>query len=376
MNIQCKHTNKLYNKMHNWQYTIKDIDAVLKRNKNSKNLIKIRREVGVDKNKKNTFNACTVLELKKLIDRREPNTTYHEIFNTMTKVFFDIDSFPPDHEKMITMNIIKTFKQVCPYSGHISYIVCSSTSSKKGSAHVIFPQLCVSTDVMRKFILPQMSEISPYIDQYVDAAVYRKNGQLRCLNSIKYERIGGTISTRQKICKNAEYNIDTFNSSCISLCDNCINLNLQYSTDYVDKNFEINCNYTPSQVGTIKREIRSTFKNAIMVNQIKNTLVELRKVKPYFCIICNRVHQNENPYCTIRMNGDVLYRCRRYSDKKASKCICNIGSVINDSYNNINSDEDNTDSCYINNDNDRKIELPCDILDKLVEFDKKRYNVV
>lgn len=360
--------------MFNWQYTIKNIDKILNRNKGNKNLIKIRREVGIDKNKKNTFNACTVLELKKLIDRKEPNTTYHEIFNTMTKVFFDIDSFPPEQEKTIAMSIIDAFKQICPYSGHISYIVCSSTSSKKGSVHIIFPQLCVSIDVMRKFILPQMSEISPYVDKYVDSAVYRKNGQLRCLNSIKYERINGTISTRQKVCKNAQYNIDTFNSSCISLCGNCINLNLQYNTDYANKDFEINCSYTPSQVGTIKREVRNVFRNAVVVKEIKNTLVELRKVKPYYCIICNRVHQNENPYCTIRMNGDVLYRCRRYNDKKVSKCICNIGNVHDSNESSVDNASDNddiTDLCY----NNRNVEQPCDILDELVKFDKKRYNL-
>ena len=51
--------------------------------------------------------------------------------------------------------------------------------------------------------------------------------------------------------------------------------------------------------------------NAYKITKINDGLIVLQRNRPSNCIICNRIHENENPYLRINNNGQIYFLCRR-----------------------------------------------------------------
>lgn len=49
-----------------------------------------------------------------------------------------------------------------------------------------------------------------------------------------------------------------------------------------------------------------------MFNYILNNMIILKRIKPFFCPDCKRIHEKQNPY-VFSLNNIIYYHCRRSS---------------------------------------------------------------
>lgn len=57
-------------------------------------------------------------------------------------------------------------------------------------------------------------------------------------------------------------------------------------------------------------------KSIFSIREANGGIVSLTKKQSYRCIICQRKHDNENPFLSISGNGNVRYHCRRAEDSR------------------------------------------------------------
>jgi len=65
-----------------------------------------------------------------------------------------------------------------------------------------------------------------------------------------------------------------------------------------------------------------------IVRDVKGSIISLKRLKPSFCKICERVHEHENPYLLV-IDDNVYFYCRRNTDKNLplGKININLGGV-------------------------------------------------
>lgn len=65
-----------------------------------------------------------------------------------------------------------------------------------------------------------------------------------------------------------------------------------------------------------------------VVEEVKGGLILLKRLRPSYCNLCHREHHNDNPYLTVRENGDVYFHCRRATNDNGKYQICHIDGIV------------------------------------------------
>lgn len=260
------------------------------------------------------------------------NRCYFEvIFNRRRKPYFDIDI--PAKEvndngvniiNTLITSLIKVLNRLYSININISddILIFSSNGEDKYSYHVIVDNYCVLDNTQCKIIYQEVIKLLPdNIIGYIDNAVYNSTQQFRMLWSHKPN------STRIKIMNTEwrynntiiRYNItepkEQLKHSLITLCDKCRPLE-EINTSLPIKSF-------PAETYDVA-DIKSMLNDEVKIRDIRGNIVILQRVKPSYCVICNRMHDRENPYLLI-LNGKVRYYCRR-----GDKNYVVIGKIGND----------------------------------------------
>lgn len=265
--------------------------------------------------------------------------------NRRQKPYFDIDMDLIDkeigHSREQKLNIslticisvknsiLKEFKQI----SDDQIIIMKSPDINKRSFHIIVKGHCViNSDANRKFYNIIKENIPEPWRIYMDDSMYKSIQQFRLFMSTKLDKSRIKQFDYEQSNWKAEALSenplrDLFYDSLISYTDDCLLLPIELNEEETicyDK-IEIN----NEDINKLKLIIKNMpFSNCFDINEIKETMVIMRRLMPSYCECCKTVHDNENPFIYITLYGNVKFHCRRGKDKLL------IGSLNNDFNNN------------------------------------------
>lgn len=82
----------------------------------------------------------------------------------------------------------------------------------------------------------------------------------------------------------------------------------------VEKIYELLLNFS-SQMNQRKLTINQL---PFEIQENKDNMILLKRTRPSFCVLCNRVHEHQNPYLLVfGTNGAVYYNCRRNENNRS-----------------------------------------------------------
>lgn len=217
-------------------------------------------------------------------------------------------------------------------------IYCSSRPGKESYHVVVNGWMHNDNKDAKNFAKQVKSRLSSYASDYVDMSVYKPNQQFRLLHCSKLRidnmkkpvpqwNTGKYIITYPPV-KNM---YDEFAYSMVGVVFGC-NMLPPFSDpeDVQHEEFELGTDgklrpvpkrtYDEREVVLTKEHIdkcmdelyRLTGEPDIFtVRCTDKSLISLTKKRPYLCPICNRRHENENPFITVSPKGRAKYYCRR-----------------------------------------------------------------
>lgn len=286
----------------------------------------VRREVG----KNQSYAEVNIHQLHLLLTTSaSSSTSYHEVcyYTGTAKPRFDIEGiFLSESEcRAVKDELLKNLEAVLRRSidedfSFKVYDSCGSVMNRfKMSMHVvcngIHHNVVKSSD---SFCLRVIGLIDRQYTEYFDKAVYGKNHSLRVLGCWK--------DNRRKVPLNAEpstyeLTIEDLAASLVTYSRNSTSLN-NVSSLVEDDKAPVDL---PENILTIvQKNIPSEFKyrNALVYHRDKTVIydVNLTRLRPSFCNMCNRVHEKDNTlmiHVEVQPDGQVsvALRCRRQSTK-------------------------------------------------------------
>lgn len=155
---------------------------------------------------------------------------------------------------------------------------------------------------------------------YIDQAVYSSFQQFRIAGCCKrgtgrYKeplpnfKIGD-IEYSHVFANPDNWKIETLQESLVGVVNGCIQLpNLIQEKDREYKTIYV----TDDGIETINYHIKNTLQNAFTVRGDIDSMTCLKRNCPSYCKLCDRIHESENAYLTIR-NCKLYFHCRRCQD--------------------------------------------------------------
>lgn len=175
-----------------------------------------------------------------------------------------------------------------------------------------------------------------YFSEYIDHAVYSNFQQFRIVgcekpgnNRPKLFRSKfklGTKTYEHVFSDDEMLDIDRdmviFKESLVSFTSNCKMLPM--FSEIKKKNFTQNTNEITEEEANLAFSMLSD-KHFYTIKDITNVII-LKRLKPSYCVLCERIHQNENPFITI-FKDNVYFYCRRNIEGKRIKLGTLYGKI-------------------------------------------------
>lgn len=319
--------------------------------------IKFRYEYLYNNIEKNIFiylqNWNQLINLYKIIPEKDRH--FYEIIDEKCKFFLDLDAKYEDIDKKEWEDDIKFIKQElkCFFDKVFKKNVCileyqsfPTEYEKKYSCHLIIPDYCFYADDCKNIINMFINTINIKYKNIIDDKVYGKRRMLRIEGSTKINSnrkkvyINNVKNNTQLIClegliTNLE-NTELLNTT--SFIHNVMNREIK--DNYEEKRivFRQNSNktnYTENDILFIKNNykkiinivnkwhhdninVRNSNDDIFIFNYILNNMIILKRIKPFLCPDCKRIHEKQNPY-VFSFNNNIYYHCRR-STKPVKIC--------------------------------------------------------
>ncbi len=154
-----------------------------------------------------------------------------------------------------------------------------------------------SCEMLANTVCEKVSKRHPTVASLIDTVVYKKLQMFRVEGSTKYAQRRWKYVTGTKELSSLE----DFKKGIISYVDECYHIDEER---VVDTMLDIGVYYFADH--NIKKNSCKTIPNGFVVRKTLGNLVVLDRVRPSFCDICKRVHDNEGAYIV----GQRFY-CRR-----------------------------------------------------------------
>lgn len=259
---------------------------------------------------------------------RNPQKPYFDIDIPIGVVSDDKHLTKTDAEELkrqVLVGILKEFD----YLAEENILIFTSHSDEKYSYHIIVDNWCVTDHEENKIFCEKvMKHVEPRLSLFIDALVYKSIQQLRIFECHKFG------STRTKILdpkckwKPSEKPISDAHKYALILGGSLVG-----NTSY--------CRITPSLKPPVPPRKKWDGKETILeeedpskcldlmaklagldssrdmsfpyrVLSVKGSLILLKRLKPSHCRICDRVHENENPYLiVVGRRRKIYFNCRR-----------------------------------------------------------------
>lgn len=285
-----------------------------------------------------------------------PNRNFYEIIigEFAQKPHFDVDI--KKKEISTEENIIELAEKVKDSLINTIFLVCDENSIKldiakdiliyqshsddyeKCSFHIVVHHYCHTNNHQALAFYKKIVELMPdKYSKYIDHSVYSSKQNFRLLGN---QKIG---SGRPKMFQNRMryqgkyikhiYDVDFKNEidlekklnlekleclkeSLVSWVNDCEYLpSFQREEERTKKqNYEDLGDLSPETVKEAEKFIGNK-DFPFIVRDIKGSVISLRRLRPSFCDICDRIHENENPYMLV-VENNVYFCCRRNKNKK------------------------------------------------------------
>lgn len=257
------------------------------------------------------------------------------------KPYFDIDidlcdkESPYTRQQMIHIaeqlpdaiinSISKEFPQIDVDN---SIAVFDSHSENKRSFHIIVFKWCVvNCEANRKFFEKAMLHVPTPWKRFIDKTMYKSVQYFRLYMSTKYGkgRIKNYNSTHSRWRPTSDNPVmETFLNSIVSYTEDC---NLIPFDEDVERfpTFEKAEISAEDEAKVAKVISTMPYASCFCISEFKDGFVVMRRLMPSYCSVCEKVHENENPFAYVSMSGNVYVSCRR-TDK--SSLIGNINDAV------------------------------------------------
>jgi hypothetical protein len=254
---------------------------------------------------------------------------YEVIFgNLPQKPHFDIDidlnRFNVDKDEILN-NVLKSIKNNLKIVGIElnecrDVMIFSSHSAIKISFHIVIDNYCHSdNNEAKQFYKKVLEELPKEYCNYVDHAVYSKTQQFRMVGCQKYGSNRPKIFMKEKYefietPENPKHELNmTLSASLVSNTSYCKLLPSFFSED--DKPQRTFVDDVSDQDIKNATQLLLDEKSTYKILSVVGGIISLKRLRPSFCKVCNRVHENENPYIMI-IEDNVYFDCRRSAGKK------------------------------------------------------------
>jgi len=337
------------------------------------------------------------IELFHFIENLDKETCcLHEVIhsNKHQKPYFDIDDLFDVDIDDIKENFITSIISICDEVNvkiNIKKDILIFNSNgliendkMKYSYHIIVDNYYCINSVQNKIfcmkVIDKFNKLTNYqYDKFIDKGIYSSTHNLRIFGFPKFKTYRYKKFELCNTYKNKNY-IHYFPENCYDKNNN-LDGNIQYmnllqsslitSTNIShsiptfhieEKKVEEIINTTDEQINYYISLLRNEINVKLNIYQIRNNKVELIS-EPYFCTICCKIHENQNPFIKFYHNH-VYWNCRRSSTYKILGEFKNIEKVKNlDTLqcsiimNNkvVDIDENNKNNEIENNENENKV---------------------
>lgn len=265
--------------------------------------------------------------------------TFHEIIlgELDQKLHFDIDMHDNLHlgediKDELILAIYKTLDCVCKVKIDIEkdLLLFTSHSDIQKSYHIVIDNYKVKNNKECKYFFElclKMMNKEEY-NQYIDHGVYKSRQSFRMFNSTKNDEYRPKVFNKTFTLFNQEYinKIDTntgndklnyYNILTASLVSLTICCKVLSNLTQVDNRIYDTISLSNEEIEMILIKMRDTLIDSpFKVTNVIGNSIGLQKTKPYFCSLCSRKHQHENPYISV-VNGQAYWICRRALGKKS-----------------------------------------------------------
>lgn len=266
------------------------------------------------------------------------------------KIHFDVDigevyikNFDEDNFiNELIENIIKFIKVDLDLTKDI--MIFTSHGKAKKSYHIIVNNYCLRNMHETKQFMNAIISNANGLAQYIDTSIYTTNRQFRLVGSSKLN----DISRMKKFSKVWKYkgneivsdyqdDVTIFINSLVSNTNNCMPLDLfEKAPDrkIITNSYELSHANGEALNDVIKKMFVKKFNCGIFFKlddqmQSGSGLLLAKRISKSFCALCDRVHENENPYFVITNRGEVKYSCRRNDGLLVSLGMLNISDSVN-----------------------------------------------
>lgn len=204
----------------------------------------------------------------------------------------------------------------------------------KYSAHIILPNYChFNYEEAKEFykMVVNCDDILQFSEKagLLDGSIYSSLKSFRMVESTKSglrPKIRAPLPYKgviydPPIAQNKAEVIDIFRESCITDCT---------STDRIpvilpEKEVFVSKVKLPPQTESI---LIPFLGDDFSIIEVKGGLILLKRLRPSYCQLCHREHEAENPYLTVKENGDVYFHCRRAISERSKYQICHVDGVV------------------------------------------------
>lgn len=243
--------------------------------------------------------------------------TFFEIIREGPQKFrIDIDCRKTEFDEAGWYAALRTISQVLISTGipHDDILVYESKHASKYSSHIVVKNVYFETShhcvAFLNIILDRMPK---HLRPIVDQSVYKTLQGFRIEGSMKYNKYNYkyllSFAAESVQCRStvSMHFLDGLISNTKG-CQKCRVPTLRTENYTLNENRTLNdnsmlnTNFTLNNIGDLN-------KNFSIYKRLGN-LILLKRKSPSECIICKRVHSNENPYLLV-VNNAIYFNCRR-----------------------------------------------------------------
>ena len=243
------------------------------------------------------------------------NVTCHEISLSSCNWFGDFD-FEEDFSSQysnIVMDFINSSSKI--FGIDLNYYLVFTSGNK--SLHIICPEINIDNSKHFRYYANKVKQNMKTYFQYIDIGVYRTRSQLRILGS---QKDGRKKLFNQRLSKlppehdqASNKKLSIFKLSLLSTKNSCLKTTLKPVEENNHEGVDAS-NYFEKISNLLTK-----FDNSYQIQCITDGIIILKRFKPSYCYLCNRVHEKENPFLALKNNGEVRFFCRRNNNKFSKK---------------------------------------------------------
>ena len=270
-------------------------------------------------------------------------TTVDDLVILIDQLNNEIKITPQQILELLIASIINTFLEF-NVNINIRTDLCIYTShgTNKWSYHIIIANYCHKDNIeARNFYDLVVAKIPDYIikAKCIDNSVYSVKQQFRILGSTKYGKnrtkkfleqftyLDQIIKHQYITESSSQKDLLQLETSLISNCNNCILLP-KFGSSKNEELIKVNTITALPDIILDNKMVNESiilfsniskigyFNSFFKISKINGGLIILKILRPYNCIICNRMHEGENPYLRVNANSSVIYYCRRSGTNK------------------------------------------------------------